>query len=251
MVLMQLKSITSVGASPLSLTEPTSQAAGRYGISENSSTNAGIFGESSEATVSLQPSDVYSYTNTGTAFQHSTETPVTNHPQATVNSNTNGSLEQEAFSTAETAGVTGLLSDSLAGGTVEQTTHTSDWVTVSSLPVENTAAAESSHGSLPATNSSLTNQRAQLLPGVTQPEMLRTADGTASPDPSGMSYAEILAIAMGAIILTALVSSLTYQFLRSMWRKKALERTCSVYIIENEMHKKELEVNHDEFETKL
>lgn len=249
-MLIQLKSIPSVGASPLSPTEQTSQAAGRYGISENGSTNAGIFGKFSEATGSLQPSDLYSYTNTGTAFQHS-ETPVTNHPQATVNSNTNGSLELEAFSTTETTGVTGLLSDSLAGGTVQQTTHTSDWVTVSSLPVENTSAEVSSRSSLPATNLSLTNQRAQLLPGVTQPEMLRTADGTVSPDLSGMSYAEILAISMGAFILAALVSSLTYQFLRSMWRKKALERTCSVYIIENEMHKKELEVNHDEFETKL
>ncbi|KAJ1092016.1 hypothetical protein NDU88_005130 [Pleurodeles waltl] len=252
-VLTQLECSTLMSATLFPPSEQTGQTAGHHGISEKSSTNAGVLGEYSEATVSLPPSDLYTNSNTETAFQHSTETSATNHSQATVNRNANESLKEEDFNTTGTDGIIGLLSDSLAGGTVQQTTQASDWVTASSLNIENTAVEVSSRSPLPVTNSSLSSKRRLLLPGVTQPEMLRTSglDGTVSPELYGMSYAEILAIVMGTFILTALVSSLTYQFLRSLWRKKTLERTCSVYIIENEMHKRELEVNHAEFETKL
>ncbi|XP_075710904.1 uncharacterized protein LOC142744097 [Rhinoderma darwinii] len=67
---------------------------------------------------------------------------------------------------------------------------------------------------------------------------------------SGPTNAEVLAIAIGAVFLTILLSALLYQFAVFIRNKKA-HRDSSVYIIENELHKYDVEANGLEPETKL
>ncbi|XP_044146916.1 uncharacterized protein LOC122935214 [Bufo gargarizans] len=67
---------------------------------------------------------------------------------------------------------------------------------------------------------------------------------------SGPNNAELLAIVTGAVFLTILLSALLYQFAVFMKNKKA-QRDNSVFIIENEVHKYDVEANGLEPETKL
>ncbi|XP_069816816.1 uncharacterized protein [Dendropsophus ebraccatus] len=66
----------------------------------------------------------------------------------------------------------------------------------------------------------------------------------------GPTSGEVLAIAVGAVFLTVLLSALLYQFAVFMRNRKA-PRDPSVYIIENELHKYDVEANGLEPETKL
>ncbi|XP_040271927.1 uncharacterized protein LOC120988497 [Bufo bufo] len=66
----------------------------------------------------------------------------------------------------------------------------------------------------------------------------------------GPNNAELLAIVTGAVFLTILLSALLYQFAVFMKNKKA-QRDNSVFIIENEVHKYDVEANGLEPETKL
>lgn len=67
---------------------------------------------------------------------------------------------------------------------------------------------------------------------------------------SGPTNAEVLAIAIGAVFLTVLLSALLYQLAVFMRNRKA-HRDSSVFIIENELHKYDVEANGLEPETKL
>ncbi|XP_071998018.1 uncharacterized protein [Engystomops pustulosus] len=67
---------------------------------------------------------------------------------------------------------------------------------------------------------------------------------------SGPNNAEVLAIAIGAVFFTVLLSALLYQFAVFM-RNKNTPRDSSVFIIENELHKYDVEANGLEPETKL
>ncbi|XP_066458011.1 uncharacterized protein [Eleutherodactylus coqui] len=67
---------------------------------------------------------------------------------------------------------------------------------------------------------------------------------------SGPNHSEVLAIVLGAIFLTMLISALSYQ-LTVFIRNKRVHRESSVYIIENEMHKSDVEANGLQPETKF
>ncbi|KAG8456208.1 hypothetical protein GDO86_002124 [Hymenochirus boettgeri] len=62
--------------------------------------------------------------------------------------------------------------------------------------------------------------------------------------------AEVLAIAVGAVFITIIISALLYQWVLYM-RKKKVNRDSSIYIIEDELPKYEMDVNSVEPETKL
>ncbi|XP_063313035.1 uncharacterized protein LOC134612577 [Pelobates fuscus] len=61
---------------------------------------------------------------------------------------------------------------------------------------------------------------------------------------TGITEAEVLAIVVGAVFMTILLSALLYQLAVYM-KKKKTKRPSSVYIIENELHKYDMEANGD------
>ncbi|KAM8960158.1 uncharacterized protein RCH25_035892 [Pelodytes ibericus] len=65
----------------------------------------------------------------------------------------------------------------------------------------------------------------------------------------GPTQAEVLAIVIGAVFMTILLSALLYQFAAFIKKKKA-KRDSSIYIIENELHKYDIE-NELQPDTKL
>ncbi|KAM5193775.1 uncharacterized protein ACMZJ9_019318 [Mantella aurantiaca] len=66
---------------------------------------------------------------------------------------------------------------------------------------------------------------------------------------SGLTDAEVLAVVIGAVFLTIVLSAILYQFVIFM-RKKQINVDNSIYIIENE-HKNDLEANGFQPETRL
>ncbi|XP_075049024.1 uncharacterized protein LOC142108949 [Mixophyes fleayi] len=68
--------------------------------------------------------------------------------------------------------------------------------------------------------------------------------------PTGMTDAEVLAIVVGAVFITILLSALLYQ-LSVFMKKKKKKRESSVYVIENQLHKYDFEANGLQTETKL
>ncbi|XP_073434380.1 uncharacterized protein [Dendrobates tinctorius] len=67
---------------------------------------------------------------------------------------------------------------------------------------------------------------------------------------TGPKSAEVLAIAIGVVFVTIILGALLYQFAVFM-RKKRAHNDCSVYVIENEFHKYDVEANGLEGDTKL
>ncbi|XP_053313557.1 uncharacterized protein LOC128475096 isoform X2 [Spea bombifrons] len=67
---------------------------------------------------------------------------------------------------------------------------------------------------------------------------------------SGLTDAEVLAVVIGVLFMTILLSALFYQFVVFMKKKKAI-RNSSIYIIENELHKHDIEGNSFQPDTRL
>ncbi|XP_040201099.1 uncharacterized protein LOC120932638 [Rana temporaria] len=67
---------------------------------------------------------------------------------------------------------------------------------------------------------------------------------------SSLTDAEVLALVVGAVFLTIVLSALLYQFVVFM-RKKQTHIDSSIYIIENEHNKQDVEANGSQPETRL
>ncbi|XP_069475233.1 large proline-rich protein bag6-B-like [Ambystoma mexicanum] len=259
LVLIQSGSTTSMGSGPSSTTESAILARRRSATVSDNSTDAGALLGSLGMVSTVYPgtSDTYASHNTYTSSLDSTGAPALRHTQTTGGSNTHAHSKEDGLNATETADLTASLRHQSARGThtPPQTANTSgeDWVTMASLPREYTNVEGVSQGKLEVAIPSVSDGSPAVLWEVTVPEMLRISgnNGTASPELAWPSHAEILAMAMGSFIVTALVSSLSYQLAISIRRKKTLQRTCSVFIIQNEMHKKDLEADNREPETRF
>ncbi|XP_018119544.2 uncharacterized protein LOC108717200 [Xenopus laevis] len=73
---------------------------------------------------------------------------------------------------------------------------------------------------------------------------------TACVQATNLTDAEVLAIAIGALFLAIILSSLFYQLVIYL-RNKEVNRDSSIYIIENELHKYDMDSSGEQPETKL
>ncbi|XP_031748781.1 uncharacterized protein LOC116407528 [Xenopus tropicalis] len=73
---------------------------------------------------------------------------------------------------------------------------------------------------------------------------------TACIQATRLTDAEVLAIAIGALFLAIILSSLLYQLVIYLRNQKA-NRDSSIYIIENDLHKYNMDANEEQPETKL
>ncbi|XP_068127743.1 uncharacterized protein [Hyperolius riggenbachi] len=128
------------------------------------------------------------------------------------------------------------------------------WTTESPVTVQSTDGT-TTLGNITETNSnSHTTNSTPILPLTDQPSDFTTAameDGkSVCIRTSSLTDAEVLAIAIGAVFLTIILSALLYQLVAFM-SKKNVNMGSSIFIIENELTKHDLEANGLQPETKL
>ncbi|XP_075424145.1 uncharacterized protein LOC142464669 isoform X1 [Ascaphus truei] len=167
----------------------------------------------------------------GTEYPFPNSTLIETNPQPTVTQNIGTLSTKQSLSTSWTDGDLAAVNSSVEANTGKEVT----WTTLSNQ------YTDTSQNITPTEDPSLSTDSITAMMEGNRTVCIRD---------TGPSEPEILAIVVGGVFLATLICALSYQLVVFM-RKKNVKRHSSVYIIENDILKYDLEANGIQPETKL